>query len=341
MSQEDYMKKRVTIYQVARESGYSLATVSRVINNKDNVTEETKRKVLETIERLGYKPSAIAQGLAKSFTTNVGIVIPSAMYSYVANMLSGMTDIAKIYGYRTTLFVTSPIQEQASEVVERVISSNVDGVVIFDDQLTEADIVKLASYQVPVAVIGRDLTGENVASIPLKYEETLRETIRMHFERGQEKVVFLKMTDGNGALMNSLVDVAKNECEKIGKGDFFEVLDIQDSYTKTYQQFLDIFKNRNNFGFYISPRDSIACGVLNAARDSNINVPEEVQIISIIGTKYSQIVRPSLTIFDVDMYEVGSIAMRMLTKLLSKSLQTRVYPFYSSIIERNSTRKAK
>ena len=84
------MKDRVTIYEVARASGVSLATVSRVINKKGNVTEETRRRVEETIVRLGYKPSAVAQALATSKSTNIGIVIPSANYVYISNMLSGM-----------------------------------------------------------------------------------------------------------------------------------------------------------------------------------------------------------------------------------------------------------
>ena len=167
MSNEEFLKKRVTIYQVAKESGYSLATVSRVINNKDNVTEETKRKINETIERLGYKPSAIAQGLAKSKTTTIGIVIPSNIYTYVASMLSGMVDIAKIYGYQTVLFVTSEQDDVVSDVLERVISSNVDGAVVFDDQLSNEDIARLTHYSIPVAVIGREIEGENVASVPL------------------------------------------------------------------------------------------------------------------------------------------------------------------------------
>jgi DNA-binding LacI/PurR family transcriptional regulator len=81
------MKDRVTIYEVARASGVSLATVSRVINKKGNVTEETRRRVEETIVRLGYKPSAVAQALATSKSTNIGIVIPSANYVYISNIV--------------------------------------------------------------------------------------------------------------------------------------------------------------------------------------------------------------------------------------------------------------
>lgn len=149
MTHDEYLKKRVTIYQVAKESGYSLATVSRVINNKSNVTDETKEKILQVIDKLGYKPSAIAQGLAKSKSTNIGIVIPSSMHTYVASMLSGMVDIARIYGYDTTLFFTSQNKNDTKDVINRVITSNVDGAIIFDDQLSEKDIEQLVSYQIP------------------------------------------------------------------------------------------------------------------------------------------------------------------------------------------------
>lgn len=338
MDRQDYEKKRVTIYQVAKESGYSLATVSRVINNKDNVTEETKKRVHEVIERLGYKPSAIAQGLAKSKSTNIGIVIPSSLYTYVANMLSGMVDIAKIYGYQTTLFFTSQVQEEASEIVDKVILSNVDGAVIFDDQLSTSDISKLASYSIPVAVIGREIEGNNVASIPLKYEDSIRKVVNYHFSCGDEEIVFLHINNG-GALIENFEHICHDECVRIGKGEKFKTVIVDDSYSKTYLQFKDYFKNVSRSGCFIAPRDSISCGVTNAAIESGIKIPEEVQILSVIGSKYSMIARPSLTSFDIDMYEVGSIAMRMLTKLLTGTLKNKTYPFISKTTYRDSTRK--
>ena len=68
------LKDRVTIYQVAQAAGVSLATVSRVINKQGNVTETTRAKVEETIKRLGYKPSGLAQALATNKTTNIGVI---------------------------------------------------------------------------------------------------------------------------------------------------------------------------------------------------------------------------------------------------------------------------
>lgn len=332
---EDFLKKRVTIYQVSKESGYSLATVSRVINNKDNVTEETKKKIISVIEKLGYKPSMIAQGLAKSKSANIGIVIPDSMHTYVASMLSGMVDIAKIYGYQTTLFVTSQNKEEVSEVVANVITSNVDGAVVFDDQLSDEDIEKLVNYGTPVSVIGREIKKENVASIPLDYVSSIKEAVNKHFSNSDDVINFLHINNGS-AMMENLERVAKEECEKLGKGDKFNTIVVEDSYSKTLEQFKEYFINNKN-GFFIAPRDTISCGVANAATYHNLSIPQNISILSIIGTKYSTIVTPRLTSCDIDMYEVGSIAMRMLTKLLNSTLKNKSYPFVSTIQYRDST----
>ncbi|MCQ2787338.1 MAG: LacI family transcriptional regulator, partial [Bacilli bacterium] len=110
------LKDRVTIYEVAKASGVSLATVSRVINHQSNVTEETKKKVNATIARLGYKPSALAQALATNRTTHIGVIIPSANYVYISNLLYGLTEGAREKGFVISLFVTSHDKEEAKKM---------------------------------------------------------------------------------------------------------------------------------------------------------------------------------------------------------------------------------
>ena len=173
-------KDRVTIYEVAKAAGVSLATVSRVINKQSNVTEQTKQRVEETIKRLGYRPNALAQGLATSRTTNIGIVIPSTNYVHIANLLSGMIDIGKIYGYQTTLFVTKHSQDEVQDVISKLITSHVDGAIIFDDELEEKDIKSIASYNVPSVIIGEKLQGEKLASISLNFADALEKFIKRH-----------------------------------------------------------------------------------------------------------------------------------------------------------------
>ena len=86
--------KRVTIYDVAKEAGVSLATVSRVINGLEIVREETRKKVEEAIDRLGYKPNAIAQGLALQKSTTIALIVPEASFGYTGQIINGLIDVA-------------------------------------------------------------------------------------------------------------------------------------------------------------------------------------------------------------------------------------------------------
>lgn len=324
-------KDRVTIYEVAKAAGVSLATVSRVINKQSNVTQETKDRVEETIKRLGYRPNALAQGLATSRTTNIGIVIPDTNYVHIANLLSGMIDIGKIYGYQTTLFVTKHSQDEVQDVISKLITSHVDGAIIFDDQLDEKDIKSIASYNVPSVIIGDKVQGEKLASITLNFEEALIKFIEKHAQGHDIK--FVRVAN-EGKLISSLEEVV----EKVVGKDKFEITKMPNSYHETYSYFVDYFRAIKK-GYFVCPRDSIACAIQNAALDIGLRVPEDVQVLSIIGTKYSSIARPTISSFDLDMYDVGSIAMRMLTKLLKGELKNREYEFKGSFVQRASTKE--
>lgn len=337
MDNSSNFKSRVTIYEVAKASGYSLATISRVINNKSNVQEETKQKILETIKRLGYKPSALAQGLAKSKSTNIGIVLPSHNYVYLSNVLSGMADIAKIYGYQTTLFLINQDRDEVKEVIDKLISSHVDGAILFDDILTESDLKEISHYSIPCVFIDHCVVDDNCASISLEYENAIRQIVREHFECGNEKIYFLHLSNSS-YLMDQLKTVAQDEVIKLSKPDLFEIIEINDFYDDTYVFFSEFFKNVRS-GCFIAPRDSISCAVVNAALDNNLKIPDEIQIMSVIGTKYSTIMRPQLSAIHIDMYEVGSIAMRMLTKLFDNSLKQKNFVFKAEVVNRSSTRK--
>lgn len=326
-------KDRVTIYEVAKVAGVSLATVSRVINHNSNVTEATRKKVQDTITRLGYKPSALAQALATSRSTNIGIVIPNANYVYIANMLNGMTDEAKKNGYQLTLFVTNHSKEDALQMVEKVITSHVDGAIIFDDELDFEEINKIVSYKVPVVVINNNITGDRIACINFGYENTIKEVIHNYFKKGNKKMYFLHLHH-SGRLLQRIEKSFINAHLEAGKG--YGVFSIEDSYRKTYSDFLEIFKTTKS-GYFFAYRDSLAAAVTNAAIDSGLNVPEDVEVLSIIGTKYVNIIRPHLTSLFIDLKDVGTKAMQMLTGLMNEETTEKTYKFDSVFIKKNST----
>lgn len=331
----DSLKERVTIYQVAQAAGVSLATVSRVINHQGNVTEKTRIKVEETIKRLGYKPSGLAQALATNRSTNIGIVIPSANYVYISNMLSGISDVAKEKGFSLTLFTTSHSHLEAVSAIERVITTHVDGAIIFDDELDEGDIMKINSYSVPIIAINKRIVADKVGCINLSYSQQLSDLIEDYYRRGGDKeMTFLHVHDA-GKLSSTLERTFIAVHERLGRP--YHTINVDDSYTNTYSDFIEYFSS-NRKGYFICYRDSIAMAVENAATDNGLKVPDDVEVLSIVGTKYANIARPSLSSFQISMQEVGKRAMYMLIDLINQELNEKSYEFDPVLVKRNSTK---
>lgn len=329
-------KDRVTIYEVAKVAGVSLATVSRVINNHDNVTEKTKQAVNEAIQRLGYKPSALARGLANSKSTNIGIMIPSTGYSYVSNMLDGMIDVAKIYGYITSIFVTKRTKEDAGAMIESLIRSHVDGAVIYDDELGTDEIRSIQNYHVPLIVVGHDMSGDALGSILLEYKDPVMDVVKQHMHESEEDDVVILDVVNQGKMIDEIRDGLLEYAEANDKK--IETIEVHDSYGIVYDIMKDYFQSHKK-GYFVCPRDSLAAAVVNAAIESGLKIPEDVQVIAEIGSKYSYIVRPEISSFSMDMFKVGSIAVRMLTKLLNEEdLNQKTFKISAKYNKRSTTK---
>ena len=328
------LKDRVTIYEVAKASGVSLATVSRVINNQGNVTEATRQKVEATIAKLGYKPSGVAQALATNKSTNIGVVIPSANYVYISNFLNGITEVAKEKGFTLSLFATSHSREDALRMVEKVIRSHVDGAIIFDDELDEEDVAKLNNYFVPTIVINNSVVNERVGCITFGYEHNLRRIMKDYFDNGGDKEPCFLHVHNCGRLLARTEKAFIRACTEANRKHY--IMNVDDSYTRTYNDFIQYFKNHKS-GYFVTYRDSIGAAIANAATDSGLKIPENVEVLSLIGTKYANIVRPTLSHMNIDMQEVGKRAMYMLIDLANNELENKTYKVESVYIKADST----
>lgn len=331
------LKDRVTIYEVALASGVSLATVSRVINHQGNVTDKTREKVEATIKRLGYKPSGLAQALATNRSTTIGIVIPSANYVYIANFLNGITTAAKEKGYGLSLFVTSHSKEDAISVVEKVITSHVDGAIIFDDELDEQDYEKLAKYNVPTIVVNNKVEEERIGCIVFGYEHNLRSILEKRFIGKKEaKTPTFIHVHNCGRLLARTEKAFVNFFNE--NGIKYNIVTADDSSERTYSDFIEYFKTHKE-GYFVAYRDSIGAAIINAATDSGLKIPEDVEVVSLIGTKYANIIRPTLSSMYIDMQDVGKKAMYMLGDLSKGELANKTYRIESTFTKRDSTKE--
>lgn len=307
--------KRITIYDVAKEADVSLATVSRVINHSSVVREDTKKRVEEAIERLGFKPNAVAQGLALQKTTNIALVVAETSLSYTGYMINGLMDVAKIYGYNIMLHTTTEGITEMDELIENIIKSHVDGAIIFNDKMTENELQTMSNYNLPLVIVGNRISREKVCSVFVDLSKASYELASSYLKKGVKDIVLIEDRKNQSQTQQLCGGLEKAFAE--AGVEMNSLLRIPRENRTTYS-FLKNYLQENKHQVMIANRDSHALAILNAAKEAGIRVPEDMEIVCIHDSKYNSMIRPALSSFNMPAYDLGAVAMRVMTKLLNE-----------------------
>ena len=180
-----------TIYDVAGAAKVSLATVSRVMNNPEKVNPETRDKVLRVIKELGYRPNAIARGLASRKTTTVGIVMADVTRAATAQLLGGIMDVAKKYEYSVKIFCIAE-GENITDALRVVIAEQVDGILFLNDELDKAEMDEAMNYildsGVPVVLSNVFTDDERIPYVATDYETATYDITKQLLAQGREDI---------------------------------------------------------------------------------------------------------------------------------------------------------
>lgn len=307
--------KRVTIYEVAKEADVSLATVSRVINGSSLVKEDTKIKVQKAVEKLGYRPNAIAQGLALQKSTSIALVIPEASFTYTGQIFNGLIDVARIYKYDVLLYTINEGLNEMSDIIENILVSHVDGVIIYNDKLFHDELSTLNQYKIPIVIIGNRISGENIGSVFVDIRKACEELVSSYLDKGITEIGILDDRKHKRTI-EKLMSGANDAFAKRGM-TFSNYIKIPSEYRTSYEFLTNYFRKANKDKLLICYRDSHALAALNAANEDGIRVPDDLELVCMIDNKYNIMVRPMLSSYTIPSYDLGAVAMRLMTKMLS------------------------
>lgn len=335
------MGKNVTIYDVAREAGVSLATVSRVINASNVVKPDTRDKVMDAIQRLDFKPNQIARGLATSKTTTIAIVFPQSLFAHVKDMIGGIGDTSRRLDYNVSIYTTDEIGDgnPIETVIEKVVKSRADGVILFNNEKIEQEIDLVNKYKIPSVVIGSRVSSEYMGSIFVDSKKIAFDIIDSYLNNEKKDIVFVSPKE-NLIKTNDMVLGIQEAYQKHNMVFDVEkqIIHTSTHYEKSYPQFLEYFKT-NKHDLVFAGYDKEAVAVVNAAVDNNISIPNDMEVIGMMNTSYALMCRPSLTSIHVPVYDMGALAVRLLTKILSEEdIDTKEVPVQHLLMPRFTTK---
>lgn len=312
-------KSSATIYDVANRVGVSLATVSRVVNGNSNVRDSTKRKVLDAIEELGYHPNAVARGLASKKTTTIGVVMPDVTDMYYAELARGIDDVANMYHYDVLLTNTDEDPVRETMAVNNLSSKQVDGIIFMGNELDREVLNTIAAADAPVVLAGSVDSEGKLPSVNINYVAAIQEATETVINHDHRRVALVTgpMTHAINRLHRLVGYQAALESAGI---EFDEALlfTAHQDYAAGMQIAEKVLQAGANA--VIAYDDEVALGIMNYVQEHGQRVPEDFEIITSNDTKFAIVTRPELTSIGQPKYDIGAVAMRMLTKLMNNEI---------------------
>ena len=336
--------RRITIKDIAKHTGYSIATVSRVINNKGVFySNKTYKKIQEAKDKLGYYPNAIARGLKTKKTSNIAFLEPW-IGEFFSEVFLGTQDAANQSDYSTAIFSSNynPLQEKKN--IELILSNSFDGIIICSAILDNNNLKIIIDHSLPMVIIEKFINDKRIPYVCIKSREITKEAINHLIGLGHRRIGFISQS----------VNIGKQESRFKGYKDSLKEnnIDFNDSWVfimkklekETFETSYAFIKN--NFlkimkcSAVFTTSDIMAISAIKVIKDMGLEVPDDLSVIGFDGLSISNYIHPSLTTIVQPRYDMGFKAMQMLGQLINgrfvKSLELK-----ATLLHGDSTEKAK
>jgi len=313
----------VTIKDIARELGLSVNTVSRALNNKPDVSRQTRARVLETARRLHYVPNTIARSLVTRRSNTLGLVVTDVVNPFYSRVIRGVEETARQHGYTIILLNTNERDEDEKAAIRVLRSKRVDGMIISPVQVSRDHIAALQEDGYPFVLINRyfpDLDTDYVINdnrlgaylatshlIRLGHRRITHITGPEHVSSVRERLRGYRQALEEGG-------VAADQQHVIHTS-----LSLEGGYRAT-QQLLDGCSLPTALFTY---SDLLAVGALKAIREAGLRVPEDVALVGYDDIEFAAFLEVPLTTISQRSYEIGSCGVELLLDILANPGEQR------------------
>lgn len=332
----------VTIKDIARETGFSVATVSRILSGTDYpVNAQTRTRVEECAKRLGYVPNLFARGLKTNVSTEIGVVIPSFRNPFYTDALTGIEQEAGRAGYEMVVYLKRDGHYDSVSIIESILRKKTAGLIIASDCFDENMKKALQEYSgtLPVILLDGVLPGAApLHGVYFDYRQGARMASEYLLKNGHtETALITKRRDRETRL--SVAAGFKEAFELDGhprsNEDIFES-ELADDFAAGAALAEEVLDSGRPYTAVLANNDSVAAGALSTMMKRNRRVPKEMSVMGMDDNVFSRMTMPPLTTVQIPSLDAGTLAAKYLVDSINgKPLSYDVY-LHSGIIERGS-----
>lgn len=319
--------KHISIRDVARAARCSIATVSRVLNESPSVTRPTADKVQEAIKKLGYTPNPLAQVLGSRSTHVIGLALPRFHGEFMSYLLAGADEEATTLGYHllTTTIATGVDGKRRRKIIG---SGLVDGMLVVitdaEDPLTR-DVLEAG---IPTVILDTDMSKQGLDSVILDNDKGARDAVD-HLLRWVEpgNLYFVGGTRGNfdtiqrARAFSAALSAAGFEPrpDQVSFGEYSMDWGKEWAMRMIQRKSFAPSSAPESAIAVLAANDKIACGIIHAAHEAQLVVPDQLRVVGFNDSLISRIVEPQLSSIALPMAEMGAVAVRLLIRRLENN----------------------
>lgn len=329
-----------TIKDVAKKANVSIATVSRILNDKPGFSKKTKEKVLKVIDELGYQPNAVARGLVSKRTETIGVLIPEVLDMFASKILKGIDDISHEAGSSVIVCNTDSDGKRTMKYLQLLAEKRVDGIIFISEVLKEEYYKVMMDMKVPIVLVSTISYQFNVPYVKVDDRHAAYSATEYLIQNGHKKIAMIA-----GNKNDPIAGIPRIEGYKSALGAYG--ISVNDEYIIDSKNFNhengikameQIYKKKLDITAIFASSDELAVGAMSYAYKKGIRIPENLSIIGYDNTKLAEMATPPLTTVAQPLYEMGSVAANILFEMMGtqSTSESRIMRHY--IVERSTVK---
>ncbi|MEO9964917.1 MAG: LacI family DNA-binding transcriptional regulator [Reichenbachiella sp.] len=339
------MKGQVTLKDIAKMLKISVPTVSRALKNYPDISRETKRKVLQLVEELNYRPNQFALNLRKNKSNTIGVLIPEIVHHFFSTVISGIIEVADEQGYSVMLFQTNESFEREVRETRVMLNGRVDGLLIsLSNETKNLDHLReFERHNVPVVLFDKVMDGLQASQVVVDDFEGAYSATQHLIDQGNERIAYIRgpleprnsVRRYNG-FVKALEDAGRRlderylkTCHRVSKEEGYEFT----------QELLNLTEPPDAI---FAATDLVAIGSMQAIHDKGLEIPKDISLCGFSDWMMASAVNPPLTSVRQPGFEMGRQAAELLfsdIKNIDEGVlkETKTVELKTELIQRAST----
>lgn len=323
-----------TLKDVAKETGLTVTTVSRVLNNRGYISEETRQKVTEAMKKLNYSPNEVARSLSKKTTNTIGVIVPHIRHPYFSEMISHIENVASKRGYKIILCNSQDKDNKEREYIEMCRSNRVAGIILCSGGVS---VEEFDEINIPIITFERFIETGTAAVVCDNLQGGKIATQHL-IDCGCKRLLHVSGVNENAMPADDRANGFIEVCEKSGI-EHKEIATMQYQYNNLeYHELLKraICENQDVDGIFASS-DLIAAQVIQVCAKYGKRIPQDIKLVGFDDVNIASITTPTITTIHQPMSEMAELSVDMLIAAAEGKTVARKTILPVTLIRREST----